>query len=73
MDTKLTTNRDAELRDLREEVSRLREVIERLVDHDANLTVARFVASDHAAGLPVAQSTLDAAQRALGLPGVDDD
>ena len=68
----LARDRDEAAVELREEVARLRAVVERLVNHEPNLTVARFVVSDHEAGLPVARSTLDAAQRALGLPAIDD-
>lgn len=57
---------------LRREIARLQAGLDRLIQDSPNLTVARFVVSDHEAGLPVAQSTLDAAQRALGLPAIDD-
>lgn len=58
---------------LRAEIARLQSVLQRLAADSPDLTVARFVVSDHEAGLPVARSTLDAAQRALGLPAIDDD
>jgi hypothetical protein len=58
---------------LRAEIARLQSALQRLAADSLDLTVARFVVSDHEAGLPVARSTLDAAQRALGLPAIDDD
>ena len=67
----LTTLDREDVAALRAEIRRLQALLTAI--ETPNLTVARFVVSDHEAGLPVAQSTLDAAQRALGLPAVDDD
>jgi hypothetical protein len=61
----------AEIAALRAEIARLQATLDRVVGARGDLSVARFVISDHEAGLPVAQSTLSAAQRALGLPAID--
>lgn len=71
--TETTTMEREDVAALRAEIANLKAALDVVMRRDQNLTVARFVVSDHESGLPVAQSTLDAAQRALGLPAIDDD